>query len=96
MNNLIVNAIRHNKPNGTITITLSSGSLMFANTSDETALDEHLIFNRFYRPTEKSEGNGLGLAIVKAICQYHGWDIAYTYHDGQHTFTVTFSPAFQG
>lgn len=96
MNNFIVNAIRHNKPNGTITITLSNGSLTFANTSDETALDEHLIFNRFYRPAEKSEGNGLGLAIVKAICQYHGWNIAYAYHDGQHTFTVTFSPAFQG
>ena len=90
MNNLIVNAVRHNRPNGTITVTLNNESLSVANTSDETELDENLIFNRFYRPSEKPKGNGLGLAIVKAICEYHGWNITYAYHSGQHRFTVTF------
>lgn len=91
ISNLVVNAVRHNRPGGTITVTLDGDSLTVANTSDESALDEKLIFSRFYRPLEKAEGNGLGLAIVKAICEYHGWNIAYSYHDGQHSFTVTFS-----
>ena len=59
LNNLIVNAVRHNKPNGAIIVTVKADSLTVSNTSDETALDENLIFNRFYRPSDKSQGNGL-------------------------------------
>ncbi len=93
VNNIFVNAVRHNKPGGTITLTLTSNSLAVTNTSDEEALDASRIFNRFYRPSEKIQGNGLGLAIVKAICEYHHWTIAYTFADGQHNFTVTFARA---
>lgn len=92
VNNLVVNAVRHNKPDGEITVSLSSDNrLTVSNTSDEAVLDENLIFNRFYRPLEKAEGNGLGLAIVKAVCDYHGWKISYAYTDGKHEFTVIFS-----
>lgn len=90
MSNLIVNAVRHNKPNGRIAIILKKESLTILNTSDGIALNGEQIFNRFYRPSEQTEGNGLGLSIVKAICEYHGWDITYTYHNGLHSFTVTF------
>lgn len=90
INNLVVNAIRHNRPGGTITMTLDAGSLTVSNTSDGAALDEKQIFNRFYRPSENVEGNGLGLAIVKAICDYHGWHIAYAHRHGRHCFAVTF------
>lgn len=94
LNNLIVNAVRHNKPNGEITITLTSDSLIVSNTSTEKALDANLIFNRFYRPSEKTKGNGLGLAIVKAVCDYHGWKITYHYSkiEKQHSFIVKFCP----
>ena len=61
-----------------------------SNTSDEPALDAQLIFNRFYRPSEKVKGNGLGLAIVRAICEYHGWTVSYRYEKGMHRFTVRF------
>ena len=44
---------------------------MVSNTSDDAALDADQIFNRFYRPSEKTTGNGLGLSIVKAVCDYH-------------------------
>lgn len=91
LSNLVVNAVRHNRPNGEITITLNSVSLTVANTSDEAALDKNMIFNRFYHLSEKSGGNGLGLAIVKAICEYHRWNVTYDYEDGQHLFTVKFS-----
>lgn len=89
LNNLIVNAVRHNKPNGEITITLTPDSLIVSNTSTEKALDANLIFNRFYRPSEKTKGNGLGLAIVKAVCDYHGWKIKYSYHSQGSTKTIT-------
>lgn len=86
VNNLIINAIRHNIQGGEIQINLTRESLTIANTSNEPALDETRIFNRFYHSTDTSTsdgktptGNGLGLAIVKAICQYHGWEIAYSY-----------------
>ena len=68
INNLVVNAVRYNKLDGGITIALKDRQLVVSNTSDEQPLDSNLIFNRFYRPSEKIKGNGLGLAIVKAIC----------------------------
>ncbi len=88
--NLIVNAVRHNKPGGEIALSVEDDRLTVANTSDEAALDESLIFCRFYRSSEKIKGNGLGLSIVKAVCDYHGWKISYDYRDGKHIFTVTF------
>ena len=90
VNNLVVNAVRHNRPGGEITVTVAAGSLTVSNTSDGKALDERLLFNRFYRPSEQVKGNGLGLAIVRAICQYHGWKVSYSY-TGRHCFTVDFS-----
>lgn len=90
VNNLVVNAVRHNRPGGEITVTVAAGSLTVSNTSDGKALDARLLFNRFYRPSEQVKGNGLGLAIVKAICQYHGWKVSYSY-TGRHCFTVDFS-----
>ena len=90
LSNLMVNAVRHNRHGGEITVSLEDKILTFTNTSDEPALDGRLIFCRFYRPSGKTEGNGLGLAIVKAICEYHGWKLAYSYHDAMHSFTVEF------
>lgn len=90
VNNLVVNAVRHNKTSGEITVSLSDNRLMVSNTSDDAALDADQIFNRFYRPSEKTTGNGLGLSIVKAVCDYHGRKILYAYADGKHQFVVIF------
>lgn len=90
VSNLVINAVRHNRAGGTIRLTLDEHCFMIANTSDEQALNPEKIFNRFYRPSEKTKGNGLGLAIVKAICEFHGWNIDYTYREGKHIFTVIF------
>lgn len=91
VSNLVVNAVRHNKPCGKILLTIDSNSLIVSNTSEEKALDREHIFNRFYRTGKKETGNGLGLAIVKAVCDYHDWHISYDYSDGFHVFTVRFS-----
>ncbi len=90
LNNLVVNAVRHNRPGGSITLAVGEGALAVSNTSDEPPLDAAHIFNRFYRPAQQKQGNGLGLAIVKAVCNYHGWAVEYTYNIGVHTFAVTF------
>ena len=90
VNNLMVNAVRYNRPGGEIYLTVSGRKLTVSNTSDEPALDGRQVFNRFYRPSEKVKGNGLGLAIVRAICEYHGWAVGYRYEEDMHSFTVTF------
>ncbi len=89
--NLIVNAVRHNKPQGEILVKVTPESLIVANTSYEKALDRNKIFERFYRPTQDSKGCGLGLSIVKAVCNYHGWKAGYSYKkEGWHEFKITF------
>lgn len=90
INNLFVNAIRHNKHDGKITITAESNNITVSNTSDEPALDQTKLFNRFHHSNQNAKGNGLGLAIVKAVCDYHGWSIFYNYDNRTHIFKVTF------
>lgn len=93
LNNLVINAIRHNCAGGEIGITLRPTGLVVVNTSDLPALDANKIFERFYQPATDSlsagsKGNGLGLAIAKAVCDYHGWSIGYAYTDDRHRFEV--------
>ncbi len=90
VSNLIVNAVRHSDTNGLIDISVSDHQLTISNTSDEPALPSSHIFNRFYLPLQNKSGNGLGLAIVKSVCNYHGWNIEYRFHDKRHYFTVDF------
>ena len=90
VNNLLVNAVRHNSQGGEVTVTVEGRSLAVANSACGAALDAGQIFNRFYRPPGQVGGNGLGLAIVKAVCDYHGWSVGYAYRDGHHVFTVWF------
>lgn len=47
VNSLIVNAVRHNRPDGEIRVTMTSDSLSVSNTSNEPALDPATIFTRF-------------------------------------------------
>jgi|LAHS01.1.fsa_nt_gb signal transduction histidine kinase len=88
--NLVVNAVRHNRPEGHIIIEVDRDALTVANTSDEQPLDATHIFSRFYRVKENQKGNGLGLAIVKSICDYHKWQVGYHYQAGIHSFQVNF------
>ncbi|KDN55539.1 sensor histidine kinase [Flavobacterium seoulense] len=90
LNNLFLNAIRHNIKNGIIEIVTKNNSLKFINTGAEIPLIEQTIFNRFSKLNPSSQGNGLGLAIIKKICDISHWNIRYSFENNRHTFEVTF------
>lgn len=92
LKNLVVNAIRHTPQGGNITITVTDNTLSVSNPSaDGTPLNATTLFRRFGNTTPQEGGNGLGLAIVKAVCDYHGWQIDYSFGNGRHLFTVDFN-----
>ncbi|GAA3938802.1 sensor histidine kinase [Chitinophaga oryziterrae] len=93
--NLINNAIRYNKDNGSIYISdgvTSDGSYMIFIKDlgiGIEATDIDTIFNRFRKKnTIEGEGYGLGLAIVKSIADYHAIELKVDSQVGRTT-TVT-------
>lgn len=89
-NNLIINAIKHNTENKPIEVILKNNVLTISNESKEKEIDRKKLFQRFSHNAGEKKGNGLGLAIVKAICDFHGWDIKYSYEKGRHSFAIHF------
>lgn len=90
MNNLVDNAIRHTSE-GDVVMRLEADDRLAVTNPGESPLDSEVIFQRFRSGDSATTGTGLGLAIVKAICEFHGWKVAYDYAaaDRRHTFTVT-------
>lgn len=88
VNNLIINAIRHNSDNGKIEIEVTKDSFIVRNTGDDTPLDTVKIFERFSRTSEKKKGNGLGLSIVAQISKSYDWSVSYRYNENMHCFIV--------
>jgi len=90
INNLLINAIKHNYTGGEIHIELSSQKLVFKNTGEKAPLEENKIFERFQK-SAASEGTGLGLTIVKNICTSCGFTITYHYNEPFHCFEIGFN-----
>lgn len=95
--NLISNAIKYNKPNGTITV--GSGftkrnAFFYVEDTGRGMLPEHInsLFQKFYRvpgSEDIAQGTGLGLSICKKIVEGHGGAIEVTSEVGNGTrFTV--------
>ena len=85
--NLIDNAIKYNKDNGSVTITVSKEKGFYRIVVADTGIgisEEHQnrVFERFYRAdksrSKKTGGTGLGLSIVKHITEYHGGRVMLT------------------
>lgn len=89
LNNLLINAIRHNYPGGRIIISLTEESFTIQNTGDETPLPAEQIFTRFYK-SSGSGGNGLGLTIARQICENSGFSLTYHFYPPYHTFKIDF------
>lgn len=78
--NIIENAIRYNKPNGSIEIILRDNYFSVKDSGIGISNDNQKhIFERFYRVdkgvSRSKNGTGLGLAIVKHICLNYGFEI---------------------
>lgn len=94
--NLINNAIRYNKENGSIQVSghFDAGHVYVLEIKDTGVgiSNEELstIFNRFKTGKDKSEGFGLGLSIVKTIISFLGFDISVTSEQDKWTlFSIT-------
>ncbi|MGS2642299.1 ATP-binding protein [Streptosporangium sp. LJ11] len=72
--NLVDNAVRHNRPGGTVEVTLADGVLTVRNTGPEVPEER---FGDLFEPfrrlhTTREQGAGLGLSIVASIAKAHG------------------------
>ena len=68
-NNILSNAIKYNKPKGSIFIELKNKTLTIKDTGigiEEKKLKD--IFKRYFRATKEQGGFGIGLSIVQNIC----------------------------
>ena len=99
--NLCDNAIKYNRPNGTVVIEVKSGDSEAAVTVKDTGIGippEHQgrIFERFYR-VDKSHskevgGTGLGLSIVKHAAKIHNARIELKSALGEGTEITVYFP----
>ncbi|MCD8286984.1 MAG: ATP-binding protein [Clostridia bacterium] len=94
--NLVRNAIRYNKPEGRVTVTLNFDGLKVEDTGVGIAPEnKDRIFDRFFTVDKshggKNGGFGLGLAAVRKICLKYGWKISVESEQGKgSTFTAEF------
>lgn len=87
INNLLINAIRHTVPGGTISIQLSHSVFEVSNSGTEK-LNADLLFKRFSKLSTDNSGSGLGLSIIQEICRFHHWTISYRFENQHHVFSV--------
>jgi signal transduction histidine kinase len=89
LNNLFSNASNHNTPDGTIFIELKPGYFAISNTGQPEALNEKLVFSRFYKASVNSNSNGLGLSIIKQIAKVSDITVSYQYAGNMHSFSLS-------
>ncbi|RAJ20573.1 sensor histidine kinase [Pedobacter cryoconitis] len=89
INNLLINAIRHNSIKGRISIELTEHRLRLTNTGSHT-LAANKLFKRFSTTSTETPGSGLGLAIIKQICDLYQWKVSYSFINNLHIFTISF------
>ena len=92
--NLVDNAVKYNKQNGRVTVTVDSSSEGTALTVTDTGIgipqaDVDRVFERFYR-VDKSHskeigGTGLGLSIVKHGAAFHNAKVSLQSTEGEGT-----------
>lgn len=92
LRNLINNSIRHNLPEGSIKLTLTSSTLVIRNMGKPPLVPTEQLFQRFKKGNQCSNSIGIGLAIVKQICDLNQIKINYTYVEQWHQIELNFRP----
>jgi signal transduction histidine kinase len=98
--NLVSNAIKYNRPNGSVNLCVEPSETQMTISVQDTGLgipDEALphLFTKFYRVREnegKASGTGLGLSICKQIIQGHGGRIEVKSKIGVGTVFIVHLP----
>ncbi len=98
-NNLISNAVKYNKPDGTVDVTIEQKGDDIGITVVDTGIgmskeDSQRLFKEFVRiknaHTRSVIGSGLGLSILKKLACMYGGDVSVISQEGVgSTFTVT-------
>ncbi len=88
--NLLNNAVKHNIPNGLISVQLTTSRLVISNTGSPLKVEPNKLFERFYKADATSDSLGLGLSIVRKICDVSGYRISYSKDKDLHTIVVEF------
>lgn len=99
MNNLVSNAVKYNRQDGTVTVDMSkdNGRITWRVTDTGIGMSKKevaRVFEEFYRAknerTRKILGSGLGLAVVKKIVTLYQGDISVTSVENEGTeFKIT-------
>jgi len=99
--NIITNAIKYNKPQGSIAITGGVEQDRVFLRVEDTGIgvpkaDLERLFERFYRVdkarSRESGGTGLGLAIAKQIVETHGGHIGFDSEYGKGSTVTLYLP----
>lgn len=78
LRNLIENAIKYNKNNGKMFISLEKNILTVEDTGMGMSKENiERVFDRFYRINQNSEvgGSGIGMTLVKKVADLYSWKI---------------------
>ena len=96
VHNLVNNAIKYNKVNGSIIINIEKNTLTIKDTGiGIPKKDQSSIYERFYRASNQVGGFGLGLNIVHKVCEVYGIDISFESKvEVGTTFILTFPSEF--
>lgn len=99
--NLCDNAIKYNRPGGSVTVTVTQSAGRTSVTVADTGIgipyeDQSRVFERFYR-VDKSHsraigGTGLGLSIVKHAAALHGAEVKLQSRPGEGTAIMVLFP----
>ncbi|OMQ11082.1 two-component sensor histidine kinase [[Flexibacter] sp. ATCC 35103] len=98
--NLVTNAIKYNKPNGSIEVAdgFLENNYFISITNSGIGMNPSQIeniFNRFARISSDQEGQGLGLAIAASIASFHHIEIKVTSQINENTTFMLLFPEAQ-
>lgn len=77
--NLVTNAIKYNKENGMVLISIKENRLTVQDEGMGIEADKMAyIFNRYYQEDATQKGEGIGLSLVKSFCDEEKIDIKFS------------------
>jgi len=88
VSNLLVNAVKHNLPQGFIHIKTTKEAIAITNSGPPLQSDPQELFERFKKDSPVPDSPGLGLSIVQSICRQNGLGIEYRYDGGKHIIQI--------